>query len=238
MSVLVQKAFCLEVLADKLDCTSRFHDLPDRPLEDFVIAAINVGPIFEAFVADHQKGVKTLFHRHKEALRASNIHKSNKFVNFGLIEIMFPVVAARLGCDDPKLAVHKVVDLMKQASKEDVGYMVEARKLAWSSSEKKNEKLNDLTDVVRGAKSPFVYHEAILRSSAATTSGHQWAKHYQDGLPWLAQQFDSLQKSKGPLLDRIKEAFDPVRRENPNIRIGILADMCAAAIFLHLSFSE
>src|SRR5438552_2348978 len=97
VGLLLQRALCLEALADKQGCTTRYIDLEGRPLEGFIVAGINIGPSFELFAKDWLSGRETrLFHRFVAALKASNRHKSDKYINFGLLEILFPTVAARL----------------------------------------------------------------------------------------------------------------------------------------------
>jgi hypothetical protein len=234
----VQRALCLEALADKFGCTSRYADLPGRPLEDFIIAGINVGPIFEEFATDWLSGNETrLFHRFIDALQASNHHKSDKFVNFGLLEILFPAVAARIVTDDWRQAAPKMIELIKQAPKSDVAAMVAACALAWSTSEKRDAKMADLTPAVRSAPNPYDFYLEMIKGKPHG-SAREWVENYEQGLPLLCDQLAIMQEHPDvPILNRVKEAYEPVRAANPDIRIGILADMSAAAIFLHLSYA-
>jgi hypothetical protein len=236
VATLVQKAFCLEVLADKKDCTSRYVDLPGKPLEDFIIAAINVGPVFGKLASDFLADKAGIFSYQTEALKVSNNHKSGKYINFGLLEIMSPTVIARLSSNDPKKVVAQIIEVMKAGNKTDVKHMIAARHLGWGSSVKRETKLAELTNEVIKATSPYNFYETIARSNVPNSSAQQWSSHYLAGQPWLKAQFDYLQTHDEPLLERIKNAFEPVRAAIPDIKIGILADMSAAAIFLHLSF--
>lgn len=241
VALLVQKALVLEPLADKKGCTSRHIDLPGRPLESFVIAGINVGPIFREYSTDWLSGgEQRLYHYFVRGLQASREHATGKYVNFGLLEILFPTVAARLSCDDPDEVVPTLIRLMHAAPKSDVEAMIEARELGWVTSEKREAKLADLTPAVRQAASPFAFYEAMLaNTNSAYGSTEQWILHYQRGLPLLSAQFNLLRAQKeGSLLDKIATAYNQVYEENSDIRVGIMADMCAAAIFLYLSYSE
>lgn len=236
IQVLVTKAFCLEAIADKKDCTTRYVDLENRPLESFVIAGINVGPVFETFAADRLAGGTAVFDRFSEALDTSNKHKSAKYVNFGLLEIMFPAVAARLQCHDPSKVVATMLEVMRRGSRDDVRAMVAARKKAWETSGKRAHKLSQIKEPGKAA-SPMGFYDTMTKTGIPNSSAVQWATHYMNGLPWVAAQLDYMQAhTDEPLLDRIKNAFDPLREEYPGIKIGILADMSAAALFLHLSF--
>ncbi len=238
-ALLVQRALVLEPLADKLDCTTRYVDLPGRPLENFVLAGINVGPVFEQFATDRSQGREArLFHRFVGALAVSREHTTGKYINFGLLEIMFPAVAARLACDDPEQVVSVMIKLMQQAPASDVTELVKARELAWSTSDKRKAKLADLTPQVRAAQSPYAFYEALVAGHPHGSTS-EWAANYQQGLPLLADQFHSLRaQTDASTLEKIAVAYNKVRGQNPDVRVGILADMSAAAIFLYLSFAE
>lgn len=238
-ALLVQKALVLEPLADKPGCTTRYHDLPGRPLTSFVLAAINVGPVFERFSRDYTAKTETrLFHYFVEGLNQSNRHAAGKYVNFGLLEIMFPAVAARLTCDDPDAVIPTMIELMKRAPASDVTEMVRARELAWSTSEKRDAKLADLTPRVRNAANPYQFYERMV-AGTPHGSAAEWVANYQAGLPLLADQYNAMRQSDdGKLLATIKKAYETVRIKNADIRIGILADMSAAATFLYLSFID
>jgi hypothetical protein len=239
VALLVQKAFVFEPLADKPDCTTRYTDLPGRPLESFILSGINIGPVFRRFAKDHlSQDEHRLFHYFVEALKEGSKHTSGKYVNFGLLEIMFPTVAARLVCDDPEMIVATIIELVKKAPLSDAKEMVYARELAWSTSEKREAKMAALTPEVRLAANPYDFYEKI---SVGTPHGSitQWVANYQQGLPLLAEQFDTMRyRSGGSLLERIREAYVAVQNKNPDVRAGILADMSAAAVFLYLSFTE
>ncbi len=237
VGLLVQRALVLEPLADKSGCTTRYEDLPGRPLESFVTAGLNVGPIFSQFAAEWLQGrQRTLFHYFTQALKTSKT--GGKYVNFGLLEILFPAVAARIECDNPDEVVAKVIELMRQAPQSDVRELVGARKLAWSTSEKREAKLKDLTRIVCAAPNPYAFYEA-MGAAEPHGSAAQWVANYQEGLPLLARQFDSLRsQTTGSMLDKIKIAYEEVRKDYPDVRAGILADMSAAAIFLYLSYTK
>lgn len=239
IGLLVQRALVLEPLADKPGCTTRYEDLPGRPLESFVLAGVNVGPVFARFAGERLSGQEQrIFYHFRQALEEGRVHTDGKYVNFGLLEILFPAVAARLACDDPNRVVAKIIELMQQAPQSDVRELVAARELAWSTSDKREVKLKDLTPVVRAAPNPYAFY-GVLLAAEPHGSAAEWATNYREGLPLLAQQFSSLRsQTKGTLLDKVKIAYDEVHRLYPDVRVGILADMNAAAIFLHLSYTE
>ncbi len=239
---LVAKAFCLEAIADKRDCTGRHKDLPGKPLEDFVIAGINSSRYFHDLAVDRQNGSKQIYTHYSAALKASNQHKSPKYVNFGLLEIMQAVVCARLDCNKPGQIIATLQKVLDGGTKDDVKNMMKARKIAWStstSSEKYNLRLSLETSVAKSATSPADFYQTLRTNLELDNSSRQWVDQYRTDWPILKELFDGLMSSKEPLvLDRITSVFNPLREKHQNIKIGILADMCAAAIFLYLSFTE
>jgi len=52
-------AFCLEEISEKDNLVSRYNDMNDKTLQDFIIAAANVGKYFR-MLADDMENVKIL----------------------------------------------------------------------------------------------------------------------------------------------------------------------------------
>jgi hypothetical protein len=238
-ALIAQKALCLEALADKEGCTTRYVDLEGRPLESFIISGINVGPAVQSFADDWLsvgRQETRLFHRFEEALLASQVHRTGKFVNFGLLEILFPAIAARLTCNEPDRVIDKMIELMGKAPASDVAALINARGQAWSTSEKRATKLADITPEAKKAANPLEFYAAVFEVTPKDSASYQWIDNYNNGLPLLRRQFEYMKGSDEPILIKIGRAYEPVRRDHPQTRVGILADMSAAAIFLHLSY--
>lgn len=233
---LVTKAFVLEAITDKPGCTTRYVDLPGKPLQDFIIAAINSSAAFEQLATDWQTGTREVFAHNPAALQQSNIHKSAKYVNFGLLEIMFPTVVARLQTDDPREVVATIQTVMKKTSNTDVRHLLETRKIAWSSSETPH-KIGFSPEKYQDCPSAWDFYERLERDFPSESSNHQWAKQYRLGLPILNHFFEGYMKA-GEIMEATKAIFLKQKQENPDVAVGIVADMCAAAIFLWLSFHE
>ncbi len=234
---LVAKAFVLEALTDKPGCTTRYEDLPGKPLRDFVLAGINCSGAFAVFAQSlAQNPNAPLFAYNVAALESSNKHKSAKYVNFGLLEIMFPVVAARLTTNDPDAVIDTVIELIKKTRNDDVGFLMATRKLAWSTSTRPYKtvfgpgKYKDLESV-------WDYYIAAGKDFPPESSIFQWTDHYKRGLPILRAFFDEYSE-KGEVILSTKAIFNAQKQNNPQVGIGTLADMCAAAIFLWLSFND
>ncbi len=234
---LVTKAFILEAIADKRDCTSRYNDLPGKTLEDFIMAGINAGPFFAKVAREQTSGSLEIYKYLLPALKASNVHKSHKYINKGLLEIMFNVVAARLSQNDPEKVVMEINRLLSKAPKSDSEALVAIRREGWSTSTNPQKlAILDLPQLL-ASRSPFEYNETLYSLLDHDSASWQWGNEAHRDWPLLQIIFENLiQSNNKSLLDKISGAFNPVLADYPKIRIGILADMCAAAIFLYLSF--
>ena len=234
---LVAKAFVLEALTDKPGCTTRYEDLPGKPLQDFVIAGINASSTFRLFAVALAKDPNTpVFSFNVAALKASNEHKSAKYINFGLLEILFPTVAARLATDEPDKVVDMIVEVVKATNNNDVRSVLETRDIAWATS------VNDHKSGFQSGKyseldSVWSFYTELKRDSAPETSNVKWIKQFESGLPILRNFFDGYQQS-GEIMESTKVIFARERAANPDVAVGIVADMCAAAMFLWLSFNQ
>lgn len=234
---LVAKAFVLEAMSDKPGCTTRYEDLPGKPLQDFVIAGINSSAAFGDFAHDFIKDSTTpVFKYNVQALKISNTHKSTKFINFGLLEIMFPTVAARLTTNNPKKVVDEIIKLVKHAEPQDVQTLLATRQLAWSTSQNPS-KTSFETAKYKEQQSVWDFYQALNQNFDEETSNYQWSQQFKEGLPLLRAFFDDYQQAD-ELLNTTTSSFNRLRKENSNTSVGILADMCAAAMFLWLSFHD
>lgn len=231
---LVAKAFVLEAITDKPDCTTRYHDLPGKPLQDFIIAGINSAPYLGKLVGD-TSGL--IFKHAADALGASTKHKSPKYINFGLLEIMFPVVYTRLRQNDQGAIADSVIQNLKNTTNEDFGYMQRMRKLAWTTTSSQSYKNNFPYHTYADSKSVWEYYLRLLDDLRPDESGYQWAEQHKLGLPVL-QDFLKAYTEQSEIMDTTKTVFLRTRQQHPDLKIGIIADMCAAAIFLWLSFHD
>jgi hypothetical protein len=231
---LVTVAFTLEAISDKDECTTRYVDLPGKPLQDFLIAGINVGKHFAALARDvEREGDRVEIFRHfVPALYDANANKSSKFVNFGLLEAMFATVTARLLSDSGSDVPRWLQELFDRPIAGDVHHLLDARKLAWSTSSN-DAKRNFDDSPLRHLTSLGEFYRQLIEMFGTETSNYQWGRHIADGFPVLVQTYAALQEH-GDVLQAIPEIHRSLRKEFPDMKIGILADWSAAAIFLHL----
>lgn len=234
---LVTKAFTLEALTDKPGCTTRYEDLPGKSLYDFVLAGINCAP-YLGLLADDIASAKDVpvFSHFPAALKASNQHKSAKFVNHGLLEIMFPAVYARSIQADQSLVVDELLMIIKRPIKQDAQSILQARAISFATSTKTHKSAFDYDEYVK-LDSVWEFYKLMMTDFGPDTSHHQWSVHYNDGLPILRMFLDAYEQS-GEVIKTTKQAFTNIRQQYPHIKIGIIADMCAAAIFLWLSYHD
>ncbi|MEK9155374.1 MAG: hypothetical protein AAB839_01875 [Patescibacteria group bacterium] len=161
---LVTIAFVLEALSEKEGCTTRTVDLPGKPLEDFLIAGINVGRHFQALAEDVvREGESVEIFRHFiPALTDANRNKSPKFVNFGLLESMFTTVAARMLTTSGSTAIERMTDLTVREKPRDVHHLLDARKRAWSTSTNEDKRNYDDSSS-RGIRSISDFYRQLMR---------------------------------------------------------------------------
>lgn len=233
---LTTKAFVLEALTDKPGCTTRYIDQPGKPLTDFMIAGINSAPFLQRLADDYSNNPNCdVFAHFPDALRASNQHKSPKYVNFGLLEIMFPTVYARLQQSDPHTVIPSIHKALQKRSQNDVQSLLEARRIAFSTSSSPH-KQNFPFERYTGLNSAAELYAKIKLDQPNDKAGHQWSAHYESGLPFLKYFFDSYME-RGEIVQTTAQTYAELRAQHPNAKLGILADMSAAAIFLWLSYN-
>jgi hypothetical protein len=231
---LVVTAFTLEALTEKEGCVTRTRDLPGKTLPDFLIAGINTGRYFALLASDVLRDQETpIFTYYVPALANSNRNKSEKTVNFGLLEIMFPTVYARMLDKKSDTIAHTIIGIMHRPSMSDVFAMRRARSIAWSTSEKQQKQRIEFEHLAQ-ARSPMDFYGRLYTNTDPSTSHHQWAAQYHEGLPLLRDYLTSLAAARNPQAG-IEATYNTWREKRPEIKRGILSDFAAAALFVHLS---
>lgn len=238
---IVEIVFVLEPLLDKADCTTRYKDLPGKPLNDFVIAGINVGSVFEEYAESVTEGSnEQMFSHYPKAMLVSNEYKSVKFINQGLSEFMFVFVRTRLSYSSMNKVLKNVEKSIKNTNKQDVLDNLKGFRVAikTSTDDYKKKQAKDNYEYFKKANNIYDLFERVLeRFPDDTKSGHQTAQQYLSGFPIVKRYIDEISEKKG-LIKSIEGSFNKMHKENPKIKIGILADLAAVAMFLHLSFQK
>ncbi|MEK7648157.1 MAG: hypothetical protein AAB384_03960 [Patescibacteria group bacterium] len=240
IQTLTTIAFCLEPLAEKSGCTTRTVDIVGKPLTDFLIAGISVGPAIRRFAASVITDERApIFAEYCAALQMSTQYKSPKIISMGLLEIIFPVVYARLRCEERDRVVDVVVSVMQQESPQDVVHLSDARKIAWQTSGDVSKRAFDSAPFV-SARSPWEFYERMHVQQGGPESSRQWAQEYFDGLPILRQVLDVLTgiTDATAMVAATAQVHADVVAARPGVKVGMVADMCAAGLFLHLTFLQ
>ncbi|MBD3366370.1 hypothetical protein GF360_03480 [candidate division WWE3 bacterium] len=239
---LVEIAYVIEPLLDKEDCTTRFIDLPGKTIYDFILAGLNVGEVFEDYARSVQEhNNKELLSHFERAVKLSNEYKHEKLINIGLLEFMFVAVKSRLISNTLEKSLDNIKKVLQDTSNEDVRNEYKVFVGALSTSEKDTKKslwIETYKDFLgfNNLHEYYLHAEEAL-SKDKTTANYQVAHEFTEGFPILKQYVNSIEKSKG-LIKSIENTYEKLHKENPQVKIGILADFSAVAIFLYLSYQD
>ncbi len=237
----VQIAFILEPILDKNGCSTRFHDLPGKPISDFLISAINIGQIIEGY-ADTviNKKSRQLFSHFHNAIQISNEYKSKKYMNVGLLEAMFVSIKTRLDSNSLEEALNNYKNTQKNTNNQDIVDYIKAFKLAWSTA--RNGYKRDIIETMEKEVSKYSnfydwYELKLMMSKDPSTSTFQWIRESREGYPLIKRFVEEIDESNG-LIKSIENSYNKIHAENPLLKVGILADLSAAALFLYLSYQD
>lgn len=238
---LVEIAFAIEPLLIKQDCTTRLEDLPGKTIYDFILSGLNVGSVFEDYARSVIKENNTeLFSHFQKAVDVSNEYKHKKLINIGLLEFMFIGVKARIisGNLDECLQNLKVVCI--NSNNKDVLNEYEVFVKALSSSKNSEKKAIWMETYKKFIGYENIYEYYIHARNAfpdISTANYQVANEYVEGFPMIQKYITNIDEELG-LIKSIENTYDLLHREKPEIKIGILADFSAVAIFLYLSYQD
>lgn len=205
----VSLAFVLEPLAEKEGCTTRYKDQnSELSLARLQAAGVSVGPYFYELATRVKKESgqpKVFYDLFQPALASSALNAtSKKHINYGLLELLFPFVIARLTIDGDGLAVcNRFSEVLKNSSSDDVDYIDQARSLAWSTS-RKDYKRNYPKKI--GGANLLEYYQRNVTESRKINYGTsaRWYEELVRGMPILREMYrraaDVLPKSRDDLL--------------------------------------
>jgi triphosphoribosyl-dephospho-CoA synthetase len=230
----VELAFFLEATIPKEQCTSRYKDIgPKQRYEDFVISAINGGRYFFALAERMNKDQgqpRTFYDLAYKALIDSQRQRSGKIVNYGLLEVMFPVAVARYICDeDVHALLGSVPQVLQATSEEDVRYVAAMRKTIFSRSDKQFKRDFPFHEEGSNVFEHYRHHQAVAYEASRLFVGE-----LIDGMPLTKIIYDQLTQPGKCLTDRVNEGFNKARSLS-KLPYGALADFTAAALFLHIA---
>jgi hypothetical protein len=225
-------ASVLEPIPEKVGCTTRSSDLrPTARLEHFLIAGVNIGWDFYVLARRIRRAgavqPSIIFDIAYKAQLHSFRNRTGNKVNFGIIELLVPIVTAQLtGASSGDEAIAGTSRVLQSTSRADVAWHYRFRKLAKSRSSAGDIALRlDVSTVfdyfVSAPKvrpNDIVFHREIVTD-----------------LPLLKRSYSVLlQASPGQwLLDASLAAYAAIIDDCEGIA-GVAADYVCVALYLAL----
>ncbi len=238
---LVELAFVIEPLLEKTDCTTRYWDIPGKTIYDFIISGLNVGQVFEDYAASIiNDGNNLLFSHFEEAVSLSNEYKHQKWINLGLVEFMFVAVKARIISPNMSDYLNVIKRVVIETTNEDIQTQFEVHTKALSTSQK-SEKKSTWTELYQNfldSKNLYEYYSRAEKVLTDKTKGnYQVAHEHTQGFPILREYINDIDEEIG-IIKSIEATYNRLHKEKSEIKIGILADFSAIALFVYLSYQD
>ena len=224
-------ASVLEPIPNKKGCTNRYSDWQEKSkLEYFLIAGVNIGEIFykltERIIENNFKQPGLIYELAYEAQLNSLKNRNGGKINFGIIELLIPIITAQIVYQDNDITVlDKVEDILKNTTIKDVEYHWEFRKIARKVSKSlPNIELYD-------AKNLYEYYK--ISKDEMENNIH---KEYINKFERIKEVFKIIEENYKPgnLLDNSVDAHNIIL-EKCNNYSGLSADYICVGIYLYLS---
>jgi len=233
----VQLASVLEPLSEKEGCTTRMHDVSSsKKLGFFLTAGINIGDTFEELatrfsIDDNPRVVYDL------ACRAQADSKKNRGggrTNQGIIEFLFPLVLSickvhKMFPKRPEEVIEAVPVALGQTSEEDTLWLQRMQNLAFEMSGHVHRVSN-----LEPASDVAAYYQRRLAASVKPSDLFH-NREVVDGFPtlrFMLQRFEA--RTSTDLSQLMGQIYNTVRSHHPDMPAGMIADLVACLIFLHL----
>lgn len=237
---LAQIAFTIEPLLDKEGCTTRYKDLEGKPLCDFLITAINSGSSIEKFARYSIKGGVNTFPFLIEAMTLSNHYKSKKHINFGLLVFMFMAIKARQNSASLTETIDDMHKQLKLSSNLDVRDYMEGWEynLQTTTQLYKKETTNQSTSYFYEASNLYdLFSRGTKVFSNPKLTGYQFCHEHINNYPLLRLFVSEISDEVG-IIHSLEKTYSKIHNTRPELSPGLLSDLVATAVFLHLSFKN
>jgi len=247
---IVQVAFVLEPIVDKIGLTTRYSDFnKNLKLENFLVAGINVGDSFRELAERIYKS-NNLPITYDLALQAQKDsfknRKGTKLIYGGIISL-FPLIITQLHIQstDPYKVLDNVKNILKKTYKKDTLYLQELENFAYSHHPNHSKYMFEVKDKY---KNIFDYYEKDLIAIGEVKPG--WSdraktgssnKEILNGYPILKSMldlfFNNIKNNKPYLgISETSEEIDSlIRKSFPNAHIQWLADLHVCLLYLIIS---
>ncbi|MCI8466865.1 MAG: hypothetical protein HFI08_01530 [Bacilli bacterium] len=223
-------ASILEPIPEKKGCTTRKNDWQNKSkLEYFLISGVNIGRVFhelaERIKHNNYKQPDLIYDLAYKAQKESLKNRKGGKINFGIIELMIPIVTTQLIEQKYDISIlDKVEKMLQNTTKEDVKYHYQFRKIAKDVSKQfPNTTIYD---------TPNLYEYYKIDKSELENDVH---KEYITKFERIKQAYYILETTykDGDLLDISINAYNTILKDCNNYS-GLAADYICVALYFYL----
>ena len=223
-------ASVLEPIPEKIGCTTRKKDWQEKSkLEYFLISGVNIGRVFyelsERIKNNNFKQPNLIYDlAYKSQKESLNNRKGGK-INFGIIELLIPIVSTQIIMQKFDINVLDVVEkILKNTTEKDVEYHHKFRKIA------RNVSKQYPSTVKYNTSNMFDYYK--LEKNELENNVH---KEYTTGFKRIKKAYSILKENykDGNLLESTITAYNSIIEECNNYS-GLAADYICIAMYFYL----
>ena len=223
-------ASVLEPIPEKKGCTTRKNDWQDKSkLEYFLISGVNIGRVFyelaERIKDNNYKQPNLIYDLAYKAQKESSKMRKGGKINFGIIELMIPIVATQIIEQRNDISVlDKVEEILKKTTEEDIKYHYKFRKIARAVSKQFP------STTVYNVSNLYEYYK--LDKNELENNVH---KEYITKFERIKQAYSILESKyeEGNLLDISIIAYDSILKDCNNYS-GLAADYICVALYFYM----
>lgn len=223
-------ASILEPIPEKVGCTTRKKDWQEKSkLEYFLISGVNIGKVFyelsERIKSNNYEQPKLIYDLAYKAQKESFSNRKGGKINFGIIELLIPIVSTQIITQKFDISVlDEVENLLKRTTFKDIEYHYNFRKIARNASKQFPSTIKyEVTNL-------FDYYK--LEKNELENNVH---KEYVTGFKRIKKAYSILQDNykDGNLLEISIFAYNSIIEECNNYA-GLAADFICVAIYFYL----
>ena len=223
-------ASVLEPIPEKAGCTSRKKDWQEKSkLEYFLISGVNIGQVFyelsERIKNNNYKQPKLIYDLAYKAQKKSFNNRNGGKINFGIIELLIPIVSTQIITQKFDIDVlDEVKNLLESTTFKDIIYHYKFRKIARNVSKQ-------FPNIIKyKVTNLFDYYK--LEKNELENNVH---KEYISGFKRIKKAYSILKDDckDGNLLEITIIAYNSIIEECNNYA-GLAADFVCVAIYFYL----
>lgn len=257
----IQIACALEPISYKKGCTNRYYDItPTLKIENFIVAGINIGDAFEdlakrVYKNKRSKLNKDIYDLCLKAQQDSLKNRGGHRVNQGIIEFLFPIVISQLTYNEfnPFRILKKTKDVLINTNKQDVINLQKMRRFAfslWKGHHKHlsiiKEEFNNVYQFYYSQEKDNLFYVELVNQYPILTKmlNLYYDKFIQNGKQIKAEEdqksllCNHRRCNLNDLSDAMSYVYDKVKKQNPEIANGTIADLIVCLIYLLLSCNK